>query len=80
MSIDWEAKAREQDSERSAGRPPAYPYATMAVGDTFTIPAGSGCPSEASIRAYTRRRGRQLGRQFLYHVHADGSIEVYRRS
>lgn len=55
-------------------RPVFYPFADLAVGDSFNVLADS--VKLASLRVYASRRGRELGRCF--HVRDDSAAGFYR--
>lgn len=59
---------------KKEGRPPVYPFATMAVGESFVY----GGKLE-SARVYCHQRGRVLGRKFTAAVH-EGQIRIWRVS
>jgi hypothetical protein len=62
----------------TGGRPVLYPFATMEVNETFTVPVGEGQPKWNSFRVYCAKRGTKLGKTFRCHRYPDGVYEVWR--
>lgn len=58
------------------GRRAKYPFKTMKVGESFTIPKDT--VKHESLASYAYKRAAQLRRKFSVMVLSDGRIQVYR--
>lgn len=55
------------------GRPKKYPWETMAVGDSFVLPA----PDLNNARSHTRQAGLRYKKKFVV-MHHNGRFRVWR--
>lgn len=58
-----------------------YPFATMQVGQTHSIPVSEQKGTFASFKIYAYQRGKKLGRKFFTRVNPDnGDWDIWRGS
>jgi hypothetical protein len=59
------------------GAPTKYPFATMAVGDSFSVVPKSQKNFQSSVWALAAKQ-RKLGKTFATRSYKDGSVRVWR--